>query len=69
MTPCLQQGCLRFQPHPRSEHRAVTISAVSWFITYESLDDYLEKGPQVGLYDNRLTIRGIKMSIDGAVTV
>lgn len=35
--------------------------------TYESLDYYLEKGPQVGLYGNRLTIRGIKMSLDGAL--
>jgi predicted amidohydrolase YtcJ len=35
--------------------------------TYESLDTFLEKGPQIGLYDNRLTIRGIKMSIDGAL--
>jgi predicted amidohydrolase YtcJ len=35
--------------------------------TYESLDYYLEKGPQIGLYDNRLTIRGIKMSLDGAL--
>ncbi len=35
--------------------------------TYESLDYYLEKGPQVGLYDHRLTIRGIKMSLDGAL--
>lgn len=35
--------------------------------SYESLDYYLEKGPQVGLHDNRLTIRGIKMSIDGAL--
>jgi hypothetical protein len=35
--------------------------------TYESLDYYLEKGPRVGLYDNRLTIRGIKMSLDGAL--
>jgi len=35
--------------------------------TYESLDYYLEKGPQVGLHDNRLTVRGIKMSIDGAL--
>jgi predicted amidohydrolase YtcJ len=35
--------------------------------TYEDLDYYLEQGPQIGLYDNRLTIRGIKMSIDGAM--
>jgi hypothetical protein len=35
--------------------------------TYESLDYYLEKGPQVGLHENRLTIRGIKMSVDGAL--
>jgi hypothetical protein len=35
--------------------------------TYESLDFYLDKGPQVGLHDNRLTIRGIKMSVDGAL--
>lgn len=35
--------------------------------TYESLDYYLEQGPQIGLHDNRLTIRGIKMSIDGAM--
>ncbi len=35
--------------------------------TYESLDYYLAKGPQIGLYDNRLTIRGIKMSLDGAL--
>ncbi len=35
--------------------------------TYEALDYYLEQGPQVGLHDNRLTIRGIKMSIDGAM--
>ncbi len=35
--------------------------------TYEALDYYLEQGPQVGLYDNRLTIRGIKMSLDGAL--
>ena len=35
--------------------------------TYESLDYYLQKGPQVGLYGNRLTIRGIKMSLDGAL--
>ena len=35
--------------------------------TYEALDYYLEQGPQIGLYDNRLTIRGIKMSVDGAL--
>lgn len=35
--------------------------------TYEELDYYLEQGPQVGLHGNRLTIRGIKMSIDGAL--
>ena len=35
--------------------------------TYEMLDYYLEQGPQVGLHDNRLTIRGIKMSVDGAL--
>ena len=35
--------------------------------TYDELDYFLEQGPQVGLYDNRLTIRGIKMSIDGAM--
>ncbi len=35
--------------------------------TYESLDYFLEKGPQIGLHDNRLTIRGIKMSLDGAL--
>ena len=35
--------------------------------TYEALDYFLQQGPQVGLYDNRLTIRGIKMSIDGAM--
>jgi predicted amidohydrolase YtcJ len=35
--------------------------------TYEALDYYLGKGPQIGLYDNRLTIRGIKMSLDGAL--
>jgi predicted amidohydrolase YtcJ len=35
--------------------------------SYESLDYYLAKGPQAGLYDNRLTIRGIKMSLDGAL--
>lgn len=35
--------------------------------TYESLDYYLVQGPQIGLYDNRLTIRGIKMSLDGSL--
>ncbi|HAK55602.1 MAG: amidohydrolase [Vicinamibacterales bacterium] len=35
--------------------------------SYDDLDHFLEQGPQVGLYDNRLTIRGIKMSIDGAM--
>jgi predicted amidohydrolase YtcJ len=35
--------------------------------TYESLDHYLERGPQIGLCDNRLTIRGIKMTVDGAL--
>ncbi len=35
--------------------------------TYDELDYFLEQGPQLGLYDNRLTIRGIKMSIDGAM--
>jgi predicted amidohydrolase YtcJ len=35
--------------------------------TYESLDYYLTRGPQIGLYDNRLTIRGIKMTVDGAL--
>ena len=35
--------------------------------TYDELDYFLNQGPQVGLYDNRLTIRGIKMSIDGAM--
>lgn len=35
--------------------------------TYEELDYYLAQGPQVGLHGNRLTIRGIKMSIDGAL--
>ncbi len=35
--------------------------------TYETLDYYLEQGPQVGLYDNRLTIRGIKLTADGAL--
>ena len=35
--------------------------------TYDELDYFLEQGPQVGLYDNRLTIRGIKMCIDGAM--
>ena len=35
--------------------------------TYDELDYFLEQGPQVGLYDNRLTIRGIKMSIDRAM--
>ncbi len=35
--------------------------------TYESLDPYLNQGPQIGLHDQRLTIRGIKMSIDGAL--
>jgi predicted amidohydrolase YtcJ len=35
--------------------------------TYEALDHFLEKGPQVGLHDHRLTIRGIKMSFDGAL--
>ena len=35
--------------------------------TYDELDYFLEQGPQVGLYDNRLTIRGIKMISDGAM--
>jgi hypothetical protein len=35
--------------------------------SYDSLDAYLVKGPQIGLHDHRLTIRGIKMSIDGAL--
>lgn len=35
--------------------------------TYDALDYYLEQGPLVGLHDNRLTVRGIKMSIDGAL--
>ena len=35
--------------------------------TYEALDYYLEKGPQIGLHDHRLTIRGIKMSVDDAL--
>ena len=35
--------------------------------TYEALDYYLAQGPQIGLHDNRLTIRGIKMSVDGAL--
>jgi predicted amidohydrolase YtcJ len=35
--------------------------------TYESLDYFLDKGPQIGLYENRLTVRGIKMSLDGAL--
>jgi predicted amidohydrolase YtcJ len=35
--------------------------------TYESLDYYLDQGPQIGLYDNRLTIRGIKLTVDGAL--
>ncbi len=35
--------------------------------TYETLDYYLDKGPQVGLHGNRLTIGGIKMSVDGAL--
>jgi len=35
--------------------------------SYESLDYYLAKGPQAGLHENRLTIRGIKMSLDGAL--
>ncbi len=35
--------------------------------TYETLDYFLEKGPQIGLHNDRLTIRGIKMSIDGAL--
>ena len=34
---------------------------------YEALDHYLAQGPQAGLYGNRLTIGGIKMSIDGAL--
>jgi len=35
--------------------------------TYEALDYYLAQGPQIGLHDNHLTIRGIKMSLDGAL--
>ena len=35
--------------------------------TYETLDYYLDQGPQIGLHENRLTIRGIKMSVDGAL--
>lgn len=35
--------------------------------TYASLDYFLTQGPQIGLYRNRLTIRGIKMSLDGAL--
>lgn len=34
---------------------------------YEDLDVWLADGRQDGLYDNRLTIGGIKMSIDGAL--
>lgn len=34
---------------------------------YEALDHYLAQGPQRGLHDNRLTIGGVKMSIDGAL--
>ena len=35
--------------------------------TYDALDYYLEQGPRIGLHDHRLTIRGIKMSVDGAL--
>ncbi len=31
------------------------------------VDYYLDKGPQIGLYDNHYTIRSIKMSLDGAL--
>ncbi|HSG88525.1 MAG TPA: amidohydrolase [Pseudomonadales bacterium] len=35
--------------------------------SWDELDEMLAEGPQVGLHDNRLTIGGIKMSIDGAL--
>ncbi len=35
--------------------------------TDTTLDHYLERGPQVGLYDNHLTIRTIKITADGAL--